>query len=95
MDNNGLQIDGPIDQVCSPYPIDKKFTEGLEQTLGAKLWNPLQLKEKVEQIIPNQVVQTIKKSPLKQYMPFIACGVMALAGVMILIKAEQMEKNLK
>ena len=24
-DNNGLQIDGPIDQVCSPYPIDKKF----------------------------------------------------------------------
>ena len=77
------------------YPIDKKFTEGLEQTLGAKLWNPIQLKEKVEQITPNQVVQTIKKSPLKQYMPFIACGVMALAGVMILIKAEQMEKNLK
>lgn len=25
IDNNGLQIDGPIDQVCSPYPIDKKF----------------------------------------------------------------------
>ena len=25
VDNNGLQIDGPIDQVCSPYPIDKKF----------------------------------------------------------------------
>jgi len=24
-DNNGLQIDGPIDKVCSPYPIDKKF----------------------------------------------------------------------
>ena len=24
-DNNNLQIDGPIDQVCSPYPIDKKF----------------------------------------------------------------------
>jgi len=25
VDNNNLQIDGAIDQVCSPYPIDKKF----------------------------------------------------------------------
>lgn len=25
VDNNGLQIDGKIDQVCSPYPIDEKF----------------------------------------------------------------------
>ena len=25
VDNNGLQIDGPVDKVCSPYPIDKKF----------------------------------------------------------------------
>lgn len=25
IDNNGLQIDGPIDDICSPYPIDKKF----------------------------------------------------------------------
>jgi transketolase len=25
VDNNGLQIDGPIEEVCSPYPIDKKF----------------------------------------------------------------------
>ena len=25
VDNNGLQIDGPVDQVNSPYPIDKKF----------------------------------------------------------------------
>ena len=25
VDNNGLQIDGPVDQVCSPYPIDEKF----------------------------------------------------------------------
>lgn len=25
VDNNGLQIDGPVDQVCSPYPIDRKF----------------------------------------------------------------------
>jgi len=25
VDNNGLQIDGRIDDVCSPYPIDQKF----------------------------------------------------------------------
>ncbi len=25
IDNNGLQIDGKITDVCSPYPIDKKF----------------------------------------------------------------------
>ena len=25
VDNNNLQIDGAIDKVCSPYPIDKKF----------------------------------------------------------------------
>ena len=25
VDTNNLQIDGPIDQVCSPYPIDQKF----------------------------------------------------------------------
>ena len=27
VDNNNLQIDGAIDEVCSPYPIDKKFEE--------------------------------------------------------------------
>lgn len=25
IDNNGLQIDGKVDDICSPYPIDKKF----------------------------------------------------------------------
>ena len=25
VDNNNLQIDGPITEVCSPYPIDRKF----------------------------------------------------------------------
>lgn len=25
VDNNGLQIDGAISEVCSPYPIDEKF----------------------------------------------------------------------
>lgn len=25
VDNNGLQIDGSVEDVCSPYPIDRKF----------------------------------------------------------------------
>lgn len=25
VDNNNLQIDGPVSEVCSPYPIDQKF----------------------------------------------------------------------
>lgn len=25
VDNNNLQIDGTVEEVCSPYPIDKKF----------------------------------------------------------------------
>ena len=25
IDNNGLQIDGAVDEICSPYPIDEKF----------------------------------------------------------------------
>ena len=25
VDNNGLQIDGPVDKVMSPYPIDEKL----------------------------------------------------------------------
>ena len=25
VDNNSLQIDGAVDEVCSPYPIDRKF----------------------------------------------------------------------
>ena len=25
LDNNGLQIDGDIAKVCSPYPLDEKF----------------------------------------------------------------------
>lgn len=26
VDNNGLQIDGPISEICNPYPIDSKFS---------------------------------------------------------------------
>ncbi len=25
VDNNRLQIDGPVEEICSPYPIDEKF----------------------------------------------------------------------
>lgn len=25
VDNNGLQIDGSVEEICSPYPIDQKF----------------------------------------------------------------------
>ena len=25
LDNNGLQIDGEVAKVCSPYPVDEKF----------------------------------------------------------------------
>lgn len=25
IDNNGLQIDGPVEEVCSPYPLKEKF----------------------------------------------------------------------
>lgn len=25
VDNNGLQIDGSVEEVCSPYPLDDKF----------------------------------------------------------------------
>ncbi|WP_252229433.1 transketolase [Clostridium sp. ZBS15] len=25
VDNNGLQIDGKVEEICSPYPIDQKF----------------------------------------------------------------------
>ena len=34
IDNNNLQIDGPIDEVNSPYPIDKKFEAEAKATKG-------------------------------------------------------------
>lgn len=33
VDNNGLQIDGRIEDVCSPYPIDEKFRAFLFHTI--------------------------------------------------------------
>ena len=33
VDNNDLQIDGTLDEVCSPYPIDEKF-----RALALTLW---------------------------------------------------------
>lgn len=36
VDNNGLQIDGRIDEVCSPYPIDEKFAAFGFSVINAK-----------------------------------------------------------
>jgi transketolase len=35
VDNNDLQIDGHLDEVCSPYPIDKKFEAFNFHTINA------------------------------------------------------------
>ena len=35
IDNNDLQIDGHLDEVCSPYPIDKKFEAFNFHTINA------------------------------------------------------------
>jgi len=35
VDNNGLQIDGDVKDVCSPYPIDKKFEAFNFHTINA------------------------------------------------------------
>lgn len=46
VDNNGLQIDGAVDQVCSPYPIDKKFEDFGFHVINVKDGNDFeQLKE--------------------------------------------------
>ena len=34
VDNNGLQIDGPVDKVMSPYPIDEKLKAALAELEG-------------------------------------------------------------
>lgn len=41
VDNNGLQIDGPVDQVCSPYPIGEKFKAFNFQVIDLKDGNDM------------------------------------------------------
>lgn len=41
VDNNGLQIDGPVDQVCSPYPIGEKFKAFNFHVIGLKDGNDM------------------------------------------------------
>ena len=42
VDNNGLQIDGPVDQVCSPYPIAEKFQAFNFQVIDLKDGNDME-----------------------------------------------------
>ena len=46
VDNNGLQIDGPIDEVNSPYPIDKKFESFNFQVINVEDGNDFDQLEK-------------------------------------------------
>lgn len=50
IDNNGLQIDGSVEEVCSPYPIDKKFEAFNFHTICVEDGNDFgQLKEAFEE----------------------------------------------
>ncbi|MGN0397959.1 MAG: transketolase [Candidatus Fimimorpha sp.] len=50
IDNNGLQIDGSVEEVCSPYPIDKKFEAFNFYTICVEDGNDFgQLKEAFEE----------------------------------------------
>ena len=71
-----------IKQIKTDYPIDKKFTQELEQALGAKLWNPVTIKETIEETGTN----TIKKGIKKGHLALIACAVAAVTGIFAFIK---------
>ena len=59
VDNNGLQIDGNIEEVCSPYPIDKKFEAFNFHVINVEDGNDMeQLKSAFEQ------AKTIKGKPV-------------------------------
>jgi transketolase len=45
IDNNGLQIDGAVDEVCSPYPIDEKFKSFNFNVINVDAHNFDELKE--------------------------------------------------
>ncbi|WP_300381576.1 transketolase [Clostridium sp.] len=45
IDNNGLQIDGVIDEICSPYPIDEKFKSFNFNVINVDAHNFDELKE--------------------------------------------------
>lgn len=59
VDNNGLQIDGNIEEVCSPYPIDKKFEAFNFHVINVEDGNDMeQLKAAFEQ------AKTVKGKPV-------------------------------
>ena len=45
VDNNNLQIDGSIDEVCSPYPIDEKFKAFNFNVINIDAHDFIQIKE--------------------------------------------------
>jgi len=57
VDNNGLQIDGPITKVLSPEPISDKF-----KAFG---WGVLE----IDGHSPNQIINSIRKAKLSQKSP--------------------------
>ena len=59
VDNNGLQIDGNIADVCSPYPIDKKFEAFNFHVINVEDGNDMeQLKEAFDK------AKTVKGKPV-------------------------------
>ena len=60
VDNNGLQIDGAIDEVCSPYPIDKKF-EAFNFHVTLMLWMQLLKKQERQKVSRQRSLQRRSK----------------------------------
>lgn len=48
IDNNNLQIDGPITEVCNPHPIDAKFRDFHFQTICVDGHDFLQIRDALE-----------------------------------------------
>ena len=53
VDNNGLQIDGKVEDVCSPYPIDKKFEAFGFNVIRVDGHNFKELNDAIESAIKN------------------------------------------
>ena len=56
VDNNNLQIDGTVEEVCSPYPIDKKFEAFNFNVINIDGHDFEQIKDALDQIFKNTKV---------------------------------------
>lgn len=54
VDNNGLQIDGKINDVCSPYPIDEKFKAFGFDVINIDAHNFDEIEQAIEQFKKNK-----------------------------------------